>query len=159
MRRTIILLLIFVSITALSAVDSDTTIVFHINSGGNIVVEQPNELNERLNFGKLAEEDDSSEQSEQRVVTVGYRVEIFADNNPRNAKSQALARRRNVSARFPKYDSYMIFESPYWRVRVGDFRSRSEAESAMAEIRRAFPAYTHDLRIVRSKIKNIKGLL
>jgi len=46
----------------------------------------------------------------------------------------------------------MTFNSPYWRVKVGDFRTRGEAEAAMAEIREAFPSLSSHLRIVRDKI-------
>lgn len=79
-------------------------------------------------------------------------MEVFADNNVRTAKSRATAKRRNLMARLPQYRVYLTFQSPYWRVRVGDFRTRGEAEGAMAEIRRIFPSYSSDLRIVRDRI-------
>ncbi|MBO5052626.1 MAG: SPOR domain-containing protein [Muribaculaceae bacterium] len=62
-------------------------------------------------------------------------------------------RRSKIASRLPQYPAYLVFESPYWRVRVGDFTTRTEAESAMAEIRRAFPSFSSDLRIVKSRIK------
>lgn len=82
----------------------------------------------------------------------GYRVQIFDDNNARTAKSEAQARRNRVGARFPEYNTYISFNSPYWRVKIGDFRTRSEAEAAMGAIRAAFPAYGSQLRIVRDRI-------
>ncbi len=48
--------------------------------------------------------------------------------------------------------SYIMFNSPYWRVKVGDFRTRAEAEAAMAELRHAFPSMAAYMRIVRDKI-------
>ena len=77
-----------------------------------------------------------------------YRVEVFADNG-RNAKAQAGAKRRNMQSRFPQYPSSLAFDAPFWRVRVGEFRSRGDAESALVEIRNAFPSYSPYLRIVR----------
>jgi len=85
-------------------------------------------------------------------VRSGYRVQIFDDNNARTAKSEAQARRNRVGARFPEYNTYISFNSPYWRVKIGDFRTRSEAEAAMGAIRAAFPAYGSQLRIVRDRI-------
>lgn len=152
MRELLAIALIFVAFPALCAEDPDSTIVSRINASGNISVEQPIGLGQRLEFDET-EPSESAEKPGNKATSVGYRVEIFADNNPRTAKSQAMARRRNVSARMPEHATYMVFESPYWRVRVGDFRSRSEAESTLADIRRAFPAYSRDLRIVRSRIK------
>lgn len=82
----------------------------------------------------------------------GYRVQIFDDNNARTAKREAQARRSMVGGRFPEYRTYVSFNSPYWRVKIGDFRSRSEAEAALAEIRRAFPSLGSQLRVVRDRI-------
>ena len=145
MRYILTVLTACAGILAMKADEPKATIVPHINSSGNISVE-------RLEFDESNQSSESNKNA--RATSVGYRVEVFADNNARTAKSQALARRRNISARLPQYDTYMVFESPYWRVRVGDFKSKSEAEHALAEIRKAFPAYSHDLRIIRSRIKN-----
>ncbi len=152
-----ILLLSFVLIPlAVFADDNKPDIVSHINNGGTIVIEQPRELDQRMIYNEDTEQDDTPQTTNKRtgsVSAIGYRVEIYADNNARTAKSQASTRRNRVGARLPQYATYMVFEAPYWRVRVGDFHSRQEAESAMAEIKRVFPAYTSDLRIVRSRVK------
>ena len=152
MRYILTVMTACAGILAMKADEPKATIVPHINSSGNISVEQPDGLEQRLEFDASNQSSESNKNA--RATSVGYRVEVFADNNARTAKSQALARRRNISARLPQYDTYMVFESPYWRVRVGDFKSKSEAEHALAEIRKAFPAYSHDLRIIRSRIKN-----
>ncbi len=155
MRHIFTLILACVCAMAVYADEPSAGIVTHINTQqGGIAVEIPSELENELQFKKEdPRQDKKSDNTKARRPTVGYRVEIFADNNARTAKSQAIARRRKVSARLPQYPSYLVFESPYWRVRVGDFVSRSEAQSAMSEIRRTFPAFSHDLRVVRSHIK------
>lgn len=81
----------------------------------------------------------------------GFRVEVFADNG-RSAKLQAASKKRMMSARFPQQRVYLVFEAPFWRVRMGDFTSRAAAESALADVRRVFPALRGDLRVVRSAI-------
>ena len=153
MRYLLTLMIACAGTLVLNAEEPKPDIVNHINTSGNIIVEQPEGLGQKLQFEENST-GESQQKSNSRATSVGYRVEVFADNNARTAKSQALARRRNLASRMPQYETYMVFESPYWRVRIGDFKSRSEAESALAEIRRAFPAYSHDLRIIRSRIKN-----
>lgn len=83
---------------------------------------------------------------------VGYRVQVFADNNSRTAKGEARQRERALGASFPLYSTYVTFASPYWRLRVGDFRSQYEAEKAADEIRRAFPGYSKEVRVVRDRV-------
>lgn len=83
---------------------------------------------------------------------VGYRVQVFDDNNVMSAKHDAQARRHLVESRFPEFRTYVQFNSPYWKVKVGDFRTRSEADAAMAAIRAAFPGFASQLRVVRDRI-------
>ena len=84
--------------------------------------------------------------------TVGYRVQVYADNNVRSAKSEARNRERAVSSAFPQHATYVSYASPYWRLRVGDFRSQYDAEKAAAEIRKTFPRYAREVRVVRDRI-------
>ncbi|MDE6301376.1 MAG: SPOR domain-containing protein [Muribaculaceae bacterium] len=83
---------------------------------------------------------------------VGYRVQVFDDNNVMSAKHDAQSRRQQLEARFPEFRTYVQFNSPYWKVKVGDFRTRSEADAAMAAIRSAFPSFASQLRVVRDRI-------
>lgn len=130
------------------------TIVNVINDSSRVTIEQPQSLNKRLERVEKAENGGDGDGNEGKVGIRcgGYRVEVFADNNVRTAKVAASNRKRQLQARLPQYRVYMVFESPFWRVRLGDFTSRSEAESALAEVRRAMPGLRSGLRIVRSQI-------
>lgn len=108
---------------------------------------------------QATEEDEANPQAEQEKTvksrsgkTAGYRVQVFADNNARTAKMEARARERSLATAFPHYPTYVAYSSPYWRLRVGDFRNQAEADKAAAEIRRAFPAYAKEVRVVRDHI-------
>lgn len=83
---------------------------------------------------------------------VGYRVQVFSDNNARTAKNEARSKARNISARFPDQRTYVTYHSPYWRLRVGDFRNQSEANEFAEQIKSAFPAYAKEIRVVRDRI-------
>lgn len=84
--------------------------------------------------------------------TGGYRVQVFLDNNARTAKNEARARARNISEQFPNLPTYVVYSSPYWRLRVGNFRSHEEADAAASELSAAFPAYAREIRVVRDRI-------
>lgn len=137
-----------------------TSIVEHIEAEGNIRIFQPAALLPLLEDVKAPEAAADTENGTSRHKTTssqhgtrwGYRVQIFDDNNPRTARHEAERRHALVAQDFPQMKSYVTFNSPYWRVKVGDFRSRSEAEAAMAELRHAFPSMAAYMRIVRDKI-------
>ncbi|MES2703453.1 MAG: SPOR domain-containing protein [Bacteroidota bacterium] len=59
----------------------------------------------------------------------GYRVQIYngADRN------RATAIKAEFMRRFPGVHTYLTFIAPSYRVKVGDYRSRAEAESMFKE--------------------------
>lgn len=135
-------------------VSAEKSIVEHIIESGNITINQPEGLARLLVFQRPVEvaENEYDEDLRAANTRTGYRVQIFDDNNPHSARSQAEAAHTRISIEFPHLKSYMIFNSPYWRVKVGDFPTRAEAESVMAEIRQTLPNLAPYLRVVRDKI-------
>lgn len=69
----------------------------------------------------------------------GYRVRIFFDNSQsaRNASEATLAR---FSSSHPGIAAYRSFQSPYFKVTVGDFRTKSEAMELLERIKGEFPS-------------------
>ena len=127
-------------------------IVTSLDSIEGVTITQPSELPTRLQRNeKAAASSTGSGTSSSVAAKSGYRVEVYADNN-RAAKAEAASRRARVQSRFPQYRVYQTFEAPFWRVKLGDFRSRNEATEVMNEIRRAFPSYSPFLRVVRDRI-------
>lgn len=91
--------------------------------------------------------------------TNGYRIQIFSDGrNQRSLLSRAKARGNAVASRFPKYRGqiYTMSVAPNVYCRVGNFTSQAAASAAMAELKRAFPAFAKEMRIVKSKVVVIK---
>lgn len=131
------------------------TIADVLNNQGVISVIQPQALNQRLVASVTVSPSDESEPSSEVVapkVRAGYRVQVFDDNNVRSAQRDAQSWKKQIESHFPEYPVYVTFSSPYWRVKVGDFKTRGEAEAAMGEIKHAFPAMAKSLRIVRDRI-------
>jgi len=133
--------------------------------GTTVSVEQPDALAQRLRSSGSADAGENPEAGEaddedsrevpvqrSRGKIVGYRVQVYADNNQRVAKGEARHRERAIGSRFPSMGTYVSYASPYWRLRVGDFRTQAEAEKAAADIRHAFPGYAKEVRVVRDRI-------
>ena len=78
------------------------------------------------------------------VSSFGYRVQIFYGSDRREVFSQQ-ARFKSL---YPKFNTYLVYKEPNYYVRVGDFRTRLEAQRLMSEIRPTFPT----LFIFREKI-------
>lgn len=78
----------------------------------------------------------------------GYRIRIYFDNsqNAREASSSILA---SFVASHPDMPAYRTFDSPNFKVTVGDFRTRSEALAALKHIQAEYPSAF----IVREKFK------
>lgn len=160
MRNSLAILLFALACTVPAAAqdtaDTDSAsaapgILERLNASGSIIIRQPAAMDERLRKTEGAEQ----EATEQRTAPrgrVGYRIQVFDDNNPRTARGEAQNRKRLMESRFPELRGYMQFNSPYWRVRMGDFRSRGEAEAMLEEMRHAFPSLSAQLRIVRDYI-------
>lgn len=152
-----ILIALAVSVCATALADVNTvTIVDHITTGTENTVTQPDALYKRL----IPIVDTTDEEEEDRDEPTrptngrlaGYRVQVFSDNNVRTAKAEASSKQRIISARFPQYQTYVKYTSPYWRLKVGDFKTQQEANAAADELRKAFPAYSKEIRVVRDRI-------
>lgn len=68
----------------------------------------------------------------------GYRIRIFFDNkqNSRGASEAEAARFRSL---YPGYSVYRSFANPFFKVTIGDFRTKSEANTALRVIVNDFP--------------------
>lgn len=166
-RHIRLTLLAFTAMLAAFTAPSQDNIVQRLNAPqSTITVNAPEALLQRAEPTEQTEADadeqdtdeTTAEQQEEKTVrakggkTVGYRVQVYADNNVRSAKSEARNRERAVSSAFPQHATYVSYASPYWRLRVGDFRSQYDAEKAAAEIRKTFPRYAREVRVVRDRI-------
>ena len=82
----------------------------------------------------------------------GYRVQIFSSNQQQTAKGQAL----NLEGKLlKKLDQtiYVQYLPPFWKVRVGDFRTYDEAKEYKKFFVQLYPELLGDTYIVRDKIK------
>jgi hypothetical protein len=65
----------------------------------------------------------------------GFRVQIISTNK-RNEANDIKAR---VMQLYPDYRTYLDYQAPYFKVRVGDFKSREEAAELRERLSGSFP--------------------
>ncbi|HEY1025023.1 MAG TPA: SPOR domain-containing protein [Sphingobacteriaceae bacterium] len=70
------------------------------------------------------------------ITTQGFRVQIFSGAD----RSEAYEAQSRFKARYPLMGSYISYIQPNYKIRVGDFRTRMEAEKFMNELRPHYPS-------------------
>lgn len=83
----------------------------------------------------------------------GYRTQVFSGNNQRASKDEAFNKEKEIKELFPDVPTYVTYNAPFWKLRVGDFRSHEEAYHMMRLLMDAFPAFGKEMYIVREEIK------
>ena len=69
------------------------------------------------------------------ILVSGYRVQVFFGTNRKDAYNEQ-ARFKSI---YPELNTYLSYTQPNYRVKVGDFRTRAEAQKLMTELRPVFP--------------------
>ena len=69
----------------------------------------------------------------------GYRVRIFFDNK-QTARVESENALKKFNSLFPDVMAYRIYANPYFKVTVGDFRTKSDAMALLTRIKGAFPS-------------------
>lgn len=70
--------------------------------------------------------------------TDGYRVQIFFESGS-NSKNTATNIQLAFETLYPEVKSYLSYKEPYYRVRVGDFRTLIEAVGFQKKIAAEYP--------------------
>jgi hypothetical protein len=64
----------------------------------------------------------------------GYRIQIFSGSN----RKEAYNVQAKFQSKFPETRTYLSYRDPNFKIKVGDFRSRLEAEKMVEEMKPAF---------------------
>lgn len=65
----------------------------------------------------------------------GYRVQVYAGGNSRQAKEQAQKAGNAVKMAMPDQPVYVHFYSPRWICRIGNYRSYEEANKVLKQVK------------------------
>ncbi len=70
-----------------------------------------------------------------RKTAKGYRLLVINTNK----RDEAIAAKTRVYTYFPELKAYLIYQSPYFKVKVGNFKDRKEADDFRQQLTRHFP--------------------
>ena len=138
MKHSILILLFcFFSVSLLRAQDGQTgnhgdllTTLQREGPGDQVYLEMDSML--VANYNKLITE------NMQSTGVPGYRLRIFSESGVGAKQEQQRVRARFLSL-YPGLDAYNRYDEPYFKVYVGDCRTKSEALKLKSMIERNFP--------------------
>ena len=161
MRKEFLTLILFSFIGILSAQTSQPSNPIEIimeESNGNITIDIPEPILTTILQSTTGKKGNADLKSGINKIA-GYRIQVFSDGrNQSTLESRAKARGNMILSRFPKYKGqiYTFSSSPNWYTRIGNFRTSAEANSALSELKKAFPNISSEMRVVKSQIVVIK---
>lgn len=66
----------------------------------------------------------------------GYRIQIISDNNRANVYNE----KAKVYQHFSEFKSYLKYVQPYYKLRIGDFKTKLEARNYLEKVIKVFPS-------------------
>jgi len=125
MKLVFLSLFSFVSI-GLSAqqLASDTSsVVIHKDARVDLLVKKQAEINEETTRNA-------------RRVAKGFRLLVVNTNK----REEAISAKAKLYQYFPELKSYLLYQSPYFKLKAGNFKERKDAESYQKKLNPFFPS-------------------
>lgn len=132
MKISLPFLLLFLSLHAAAQTDSGTVTV-HKDPRLALLVKKQAQINEETTRGS-------------RRSMQGFRIQIM-NTTDRNAALEAKTKAYQL---YPELKAYLLYQSPYYRIKVGNFKTRQEANDYMKSLLRDF---NNNVFIVRDVIE------
>lgn len=85
------------------------------------------------------------EYNKKKEFSEGYRIQI----NYTDIRDEIYRNKGSMYKEFPEIESYVEYEQPYYKLRIGDFKTRLEATYYLQKVVTIYPGAF----IVRDKIK------
>jgi hypothetical protein len=127
MKKVTVLLFVFL---VASGAWAQEDIFRTVQSGGHVVIRQSYEI-ENAVLGHIARN--------RYKKNKGYRIRIFFDNG-QTARQVSSAIEQAFSESYPAIPVYREFDDLYYKVAVGDFRTKTDAMWFLESIRTKYPS-------------------
>ena len=88
----------------------------------------------------------------EEVQIQGYRVQVFSSNRQQTAKTEAFRIQKLIEKSSLETETYVLYNPPFWKVRLGNFRSHEEALLMKDEVIKTLPELQGDTYVVRDQI-------
>lgn len=125
-----------------------------IRKGGKglVTIHQSDEIRQLVGARKSGKDVETTN-NETFLKIQGFRTQVFSGNNQRKSKDEAFRKEKEIKELFPDMPTYVTYNAPFWKLRVGDFRSHEEAYHALRLLMAAFPSYAKEMYIVKEEVK------
>lgn len=111
------------------------------NNKGKVVVLKDDLLSvmqeKRLEYFLYSPQPTQGSSVGEKGTVLGFRVQIYTGTS----RSGAYAAQSEFQKLYPHINTYVSYTQPNYRVKVGDFRSRSDAQSMMNALRKRFNVF------------------
>ena len=68
------------------------------------------------------------------TVQDGYRIQVYSSNNQKTAGKESADIAETLRSMDLGLDIYRTYNAPFWRVRVGNYRTQAEANEILGEL-------------------------
>lgn len=121
---------------------------------GSVKIIQDDKITERIGRPAAKAVNTSESSAESRYIQMsGWRIQVFVGNNQRVSKNEAFRKETDLKSTFPELSTYVKYNAPFWRLRVGDFQTYQDAQNMLVQLRHNFPAFGREMSIVKEKIQ------
>ncbi|MBO9632243.1 MAG: SPOR domain-containing protein [Chitinophagaceae bacterium] len=124
------ILILFISLNATAQTDSSSVVV-HKDPRIELLVKKQIEINEFTTRNA-------------RRSAPGFRIQVISTND----RNKAFTAKSTVYQQFPELKAYMLYQSPFYKIKVGNFLKREEAEEYITALKQYFPTGVYIVRDV-----------
>jgi hypothetical protein len=122
MKSTLLLVTLCFCLTSFSQ-DTSSTIIVKKDPRIDILVKKQAQINEETS-------------RDSRKAGKGYRLLVVNTIK----RDDAISAKAKVYTNFPELKAYLLYQSPYYKLKVGNFKEKKEAEDYQKKLKRYFPS-------------------
>jgi hypothetical protein len=112
----------FAQDTTFKKPDTSSSVVIHKDQRIDMLIRKQIEINEETS-------------RDARRIAKGFRLLVVNTTK----REDALTAKTKVYTNFPELKPYLIYQSPYYKLKVGNFKERKDAESYQKRLNDFFP--------------------
>lgn len=129
------LMCVFFGTTAVAQNNIVKSLRSDVPGQGKVTIHQDARIEALIGTNAVSSQTDGTPGERRVIKKPGYRLQLYAGNNTRQAKTEAHNMASRFREHFPELPVYTSFNPPRWLCRAGDFRTIEEADAMMRQLR------------------------
>ena len=132
-KLLLIILLLVARVAVAQTADSGVAMILPPADSSSVTITKDPRIDQLVR--KQIEINEATTRDSRRFVQ-GWRIQVI--NSP--DRSKVFAAKAKMLEEFPDWKPYLLYSSPNYKLRVGNFKTQEEAEDAVKQISRIFPS-------------------